>query len=107
MEFKYFAVPAALRYLWYLGWRAVREQVYKAHKAVVLWQCKLDAHLAGKSQGGEAPGFSRTMALRRLHLRSSLLGELLYAINLYKTGRVHMLPPPKRPFRRPTFFWLF
>jgi hypothetical protein len=29
-------------------------------------------------------GFSRAMALRRLHWRNSLLGELLYAVNVAK-----------------------
>ena len=47
------------------------------------------------------------MALRRLHWKNSLLGELLYLVNIAKTGRVHMLPPPKRPMQRPTFFFLF
>lgn len=29
-------------------------------------------------------GFSRTMALRRLHWQNSLVGEIMYAVNLYK-----------------------
>ena len=103
------------------------------------------------------------MALRRLHWRNSLLGEVLYLVNVAKvsvlmlfvvcvcggcvlgaswlltvvvvgrgaaassltlrpplcsnthththktkqTGRVHLLPPVKRPPQRPTFFFLF
>jgi hypothetical protein len=38
MEAKYNGVPPALRYLWYLGWRALRQRLYEAHKAVVLWR---------------------------------------------------------------------
>ncbi|KIY98011.1 hypothetical protein MNEG_9954 [Monoraphidium neglectum] len=146
-EAKFNSVPASLRYIWFIAWRAVMQRVYEAHKAVVLWQSKVDAALAAKavrdrssssgsasgspisgseaSGGGEAgdssgsgtalavveleqgPGFSRAMALRRLHWRNSLLGEILYAINIAKTGRVHMLPPVKRPLQRPTFFFLF
>jgi hypothetical protein len=47
------------------------------------------------------------MAFRRLHWRNPLLGELLYLVNVAKTGRVHLLPPPKRPLERPTMFFLF
>ena len=53
------------------------------------------------------PGFSRAMALRRLHWKNSLLGEALYLVNVAKTGRVHLLPPQKRPPQRPTFFFVF
>jgi len=127
------AIPPALRFLVYLGWRAVMTKAYEAHKAIVLWQCKLDVALAtraqqaaasssgssGAEQGQQAAGsssgeaaaapvtFSKTMALRRLHWQNSLLGEALYLVNVYKTGRVHLLPPKKKPLQRPTFFWLF
>jgi hypothetical protein len=36
-------------------------------------------------------GFSKAMALRRLHWRNSLLGELLYTINVAKVGLVCVL----------------
>ena len=63
----------------------------------------------GSSGGGgpAGPGFSRAMALRRLHWKNSLLGEALYLVNVAKTGRVHLLPPQKRPPQRPTFFFVF
>ncbi len=38
MQFKYFSVPPAVRYVFFLGWRAVMFQVYEAHKALVLWR---------------------------------------------------------------------
>jgi hypothetical protein len=107
VQFKYVGVPPALRYVWYLAWRALQMRAYEAHKAFVLWQCQLDASLAIRGSGGAVRAFSRTMALRRLHLRSSLLGELLYAANLALTGRVHLLPPPAGRWERPTFLWLF
>jgi hypothetical protein len=134
MEFKYFGTPPALRYLVYLAKRAVMQRVYEAHKALVLWQCKLDAYLAGRarqqaagasssssssseadtgaaasSSGGAGAGasFSRAMALRRLHWKNSPLAELLYYVNIAKTGRVHLLPPVSQRMSRPTFFWLF
>lgn len=107
MHFKYFAVPPAVRYVFFLGWRAVMFQVYAAHKAMVLWQCKVDAALASRGSNGAVCGFSRAMALRRLHWRNSPLAELLYAVNLYKTGRIHLLPPKAKPIPRPTFFYLF
>ena len=47
-------------------------------------ECKLDASLAAQGSAGEGQTFSRTMALRRLHLKNSVLGELLYAVNIYK-----------------------
>ncbi|KAG2492286.1 hypothetical protein HYH03_009526 [Edaphochlamys debaryana] len=107
MYAKFHYIPPAVRYVVYLGWRAVMTRVYEAHKALVLWQCKLDAHLASKASGGEVATFSRAMALRRLHWRNSPLGELLYMINVAKTARVHLLPPVAEPIPRPTFFWLF
>ncbi|WIA13460.1 hypothetical protein OEZ85_007040 [Tetradesmus obliquus] len=107
MELKYFGTPPALRYLLFLAWRGVLSRLYEAHKALVLWQAKVDAGLAARATGGAVQGFSRAMALRRLHWRNSLLGELLYAVNVAKTGRVHLLPPMKQPLQRPTFFFLF
>jgi hypothetical protein len=38
MELKYFGMPPALRYLFFLAWRAVLLRVYEAHKALVLWR---------------------------------------------------------------------
>ncbi len=133
MEFKYFGTPPAVRYIVFLLKRAVMQKVYEAHKAFVLWQCKLDAYLAdratqqrqqqqdssssssasapsrsrSRSKGSSSSRFSTTMALRRLHWKNSILAELLYYINITKTGRVHMLPPASKPMQRPTFFWLF
>jgi hypothetical protein len=170
MEAKFFAVPPAFRYIWYLTWRSIMFKVYEAHKQVVLsrkcrgirsrlccvlwgirsrlgcvrleglplkWFClylcaesKLDAWLASEVTG--VPAFSTAMALRRLHWKNSLLGEVLYLVNVFKvrplcpvifltslpsrlnlyfavmqTGRVHQLPPTKRPMQRPTFLYLF
>eukprot|EP00798_Chlamydomonas_sp_ICE-L_P022323 gene22323-29399_t len=107
MESRYQGVPASLRYLFHLGQRFVMQKIYEAHRTVVLWQCKLDAYLASHGSGGEVATFSMAMAFRRLHMKSNVLGEVLYAINLYKTGRIYMLPPPSKSLRRPTFFWLF
>lgn len=107
MEFKFFGVPPALRFLWFLAWRGIMQKVYEGHKALVLWQCKLDAYLACKGSAGAQQGFSRAMALRRLHWKNTLLAELLYTVNICKTGRIHLLPPVKAPFQRPTFFFLF
>ncbi|PNW73248.1 hypothetical protein CHLRE_14g624850v5 [Chlamydomonas reinhardtii] len=106
-QLRFVGTPPALRYVAFLGWRALMFQVYAAHKALVLWQCKLDAGLARIGSGGATATFSKTMALRRLHWRNSPLAEALYALNLYKTGRVHLLPPVAKPIPRPTFFWLF
>ncbi|GFR44223.1 hypothetical protein Agub_g5412 [Astrephomene gubernaculifera] len=107
MRFKFHGIPPALRFVWFLAWRGLMFRAYAAHKALVLWQCKLDAALASRGSSGRQVGFSRTMALRRLHWRNSALGELMYAVNLYKTGRIHLLPPVAKPVPRPTFFWLF
>jgi len=180
MQFRFFAVPPAFRFFIAMGWRRLMFAAYGAHKALVLWQCKVDAALAtqglqrkaqeaassgpsssrnasnedgrrrssnsssssssnndGGSRPGESdearsngsqgtgssgsssdsssqgisslpsPGFSKTMALRRLHWQNSLLGEIMYMVNLFKTGRIHLLPPIKKPAERPTFFWLF
>eukprot|EP00775_Hariotina_reticulata_P006989 gene6989-7203_t len=96
MELKYVGIPPAVRYLWYLVWRAMMMQLYQAHKTLVLWQARVDAGLAARATDGTVTGFSRAMALRRLHWKNSLLGELLYALNVAKTGRVHMLPPEKQ-----------
>ncbi|KAI8476199.1 MAG: hypothetical protein J3K34DRAFT_365238 [Monoraphidium minutum] len=109
MEAKFFGVPPALRYVWFLAWRGIMQRVYDAHKALVLWRERPAPRgpREGGGGGAAAPGFSRAMALRRLHWKNSLLGEVLYLINVAKTGRVHMLPPVKRPLQRPTFFFLF
>lgn len=47
-------------------------------------ECKMDAFLAGKGSDGAVSTFSKTMALRRLHWKNSLLAELLYAVNVFK-----------------------
>ena len=107
MEIKFFFFPPALRYLWFLTWRGIMNKAYEAHKWVVASQCKLDSYLADKATGGKVKTFSREMALRRLHWKNCILGELLYLIHVQKTGDVDRLPPVKRPFQRPTFFWLF
>lgn len=107
MELKFFFFPSAIRYLWFLAWRGITNAAYEAHKWVVLSQCKLDSYLADKATGGRVRAFSREMALRRLHWKNCLLGEMLYMSHVYKTGKVDRLPPVKRPFQRPTFFWLF
>ncbi|KXZ49105.1 hypothetical protein GPECTOR_23g36 [Gonium pectorale] len=84
MQAKFFAVPPAIRYVWFLTWRAFMYKVYEAHKALVLWQCKLDAYLARIGSFGAVTTFSKEMALRRLHWKNSPLGEVLYMINVYK-----------------------
>lgn len=30
-----------------------------------------------------------------------------HGLCVMQTGRIHLLPPEKQPFQRPTFFWLF
>jgi hypothetical protein len=47
-------------------------------------EAKVDAGLAARATGGAVQGFSKAMTLRRLHWRNSLLGELLYTINVAK-----------------------
>jgi hypothetical protein len=49
-------------------------------------EAKVDAGLAARATGGAVQGFSKAMTLRRLHWRNSLLGELLYTINVAKVG---------------------
>eukprot|EP00955_Chlamydomonas_euryale_P051347 354857-Chlamydomonas_euryale.AAC.31 len=54
----------------------------------LLSECKLDAHLASNScpsNSGQSGAFSRAMALRRLHWKNSLLGEMLYLVNIHKS----------------------
>ena len=107
MELKYLFFPPALRYLWFLAWRNIMDAAYQAHKQIVLSQCKLDAYLADKATGGRVKRFSREMAMRRLHWKNCILGELLYLNHIHTKGEIERLPPVKRPFQRPTFFWLF
>ena len=38
MQLKYFGIPPALRYIWFLAWRQVQQKMYEAHKALVLWR---------------------------------------------------------------------
>jgi hypothetical protein len=47
-------------------------------------EAQVDAGLAARATGGAVQGFSKAMTLRRLHWRNSLLGELLYTINVAK-----------------------
>lgn len=107
MELKYLFFPPAFRYLWFLACRGIMNTAYQAHKSIVLSQCKLDAYLAEKATGGRVRTFSKEMAMRRLHWKNCILGELLYLNHIHKHGEVDKLPPVKRPFQRPTFFWLF
>lgn len=110
-EFRFTFVPPAVRYLFFIGWRWLRYLAYDAHKALVLQQCKLDVWLSSKSpkcsKYNPAQTFSKAMALRRLHWKNSVTGEVLYALNLYLTGRIHVLPPQREPIQRPSFFFLF
>lgn len=48
----------------------------------------MDAGLASRATSGGVTGFSRAMALRRLHWKNSLLGELLYLVNVSKVRGV-------------------
>lgn len=54
-------------------------------------ECKLDAHLAAKATDGQQQAFSKTMALRRLHWRNTLLAEALYLVNVAKVGVVYVV----------------
>ena len=47
-------------------------------------ESKLEAALASRATDGKVQGFSRTMALRRLHWCNSLLAEVMYLVNVYK-----------------------
>jgi len=63
-------------------------------------ECKLDAYIASQScKSGEeaAPGFSKAMALRRLHWKNCVLGEALYMLNIFKVDLVAqgILSPPR------------
>lgn len=51
---------------------------------VLYTEAKVDAGLASRATSGGVTGFSRAMALRRLHWKNSLLGELLYLVNVSK-----------------------
>jgi len=53
---------------------------------LLLAEAKVDAGLASRGSGGSVNTFSRAMALRRLHWKNSLLGELLYLVNVSKVG---------------------
>jgi hypothetical protein len=137
MQWRFRGFPPTFRYLIYLAVRSVRQRLYEGHKRLVLWQCKFEAALAARaverreravaaeaaeaagssssssskpsSPYGPRPGagFSRLMALRRLHWRNSPVAELLYLQNVAITGRVHQLPPRMLRPSRPTLFWLF
>ncbi len=37
-QLRFYAVPPALRYVIYLGWRQVMGALYEAHKHIVLWR---------------------------------------------------------------------
>jgi hypothetical protein len=52
-------------------------------------ECKLDAWLVSRAFPEEPsqPAFSRTMAFRRLHWKNSLLGEVLYYVNISKVRK--------------------
>jgi hypothetical protein len=50
-------------------------------------EAKVDAGLASRATAGAVSSFSRAMALRRLHWKNSLLGELLYLVNVSKVSR--------------------
>lgn len=56
----------------------------------VLAECVLDAWLAREGSSGAVTTFSKTMALRRLHWKNSVLAELLYTVNIFKVGRACM-----------------
>jgi hypothetical protein len=53
---------------------------------VLCAEAKVDAGLASRATSGAVRTFSRAMALRRLHWKNSLLGELLYLVNVSKVG---------------------
>jgi len=38
VEFKYFFIPPAIRFLFFLAYRAVMSKAYEAHKIFVLWR---------------------------------------------------------------------
>ena len=38
VELKYFLIPPAIRFLWFIACREVMSKVYEAHKALVLWR---------------------------------------------------------------------
>jgi hypothetical protein len=55
-EAKFNSVPASLRYIWFIAWRAVMQRVYEAHKAVVLWR---ECAAAGRPPQPPRPGCSK------------------------------------------------
>lgn len=61
LEFKYFAVPPAVRYLFYLAWRSLLQAAYNAHKALVLWRERRASGSSGNGRGSwQCGGSSRT-----------------------------------------------
>ena len=38
MQLKYFGIPPAVRFIWYLLWRQIQQKAYEVHKALVLWR---------------------------------------------------------------------
>jgi hypothetical protein len=49
MHWRFRGLPVSVRYLAYAGLRALRARLYEGHKALVLWQCKLEAALAARA----------------------------------------------------------
>ena len=65
-------------------------------------EAKVDAGLAARATSGAVSTFSRAMTLRRLHWRNSLLGELLYIVNVSKVSRCgSLLPASSHPRAKP------
>lgn len=57
VELKFFAVPPAVRYLWYLMWRQAMLKAYEAHKTLVLWrECPGRGRGRGRAAGGRGIG---------------------------------------------------
>lgn len=72
---RFHAVPASIRYLIFLGWRAVMMRAYEAHKSLVLWRecgatCRSGPHSTGLqpgSQGHTAQGTQGRMGVHVAH----------------------------------------
>ena len=49
MHWRFRGLPVSARYLAYASARAIRARLYDGHKALVLWQCKVESALAARA----------------------------------------------------------
>ncbi|KAL0040877.1 hypothetical protein WJX79_008249 [Trebouxia sp. C0005] len=79
---KYHVIPGQIRYAWWLVWSAMLVARYQIRKRLILQGAKLDVQLMKASKQVEAPTFSCSLVLQRLHGHVSLLDTLKYRLQL-------------------------